>query len=222
MAAARPSSPVDLCNLALDLLNQSPITSIDTPNNKSSEACARWYHLVRASLLRQHPWKFACKRTTLAVAADYPIPFGYDNAYKLPSDFIRLIAIGDDITGIITNDAGALCFRYVYDISNVNQMDSLFVDMFAISMALKISPKFTGSEARVRTLQEDLKRITPASFSVDGQERPPSRIRRSTWIRRRKMNGSRGYGTPFVTFDEDVASPVRYQLEDGYILTGIL
>lgn len=222
MAATRPSADVDICNLALDLLNQEPIESIDTPSDEPSEACARWYHLVRASLLRQHPWKFACKRTTIAAAADYTIPFGYDNAYLLPSDFIRLIAIGDDITGIITTEAGALCLRYVYDITKVGQMDSLFVDMFAISLALKIGPKFTGSEARIKTLQDDLKKITPASFSVDGQERPPTRVRRSTWIRRRKMNGSRGYGTPFVTFDEDVASPVRYQLENGYILTGIL
>lgn len=222
MAASRPSSDVDICNLALDLLNQSPIESIDTPNDEASEACARWYHMVRASLLRQHPWKFASIRTVLASTTDYPIPFGYDVAWKLPSDYIRLIAIGDDITGIITDSNGRLCFRYVYDLTNVSQMDSLFVDMSAITLALKISPKFSGSEARIKTLQEDLKKITPASFSVDGQERPPSRIRRSMWIRRRKMNGSRGYGTPFVTFDEDVASPVRYQVENGYILTGIL
>lgn len=222
MAAARPSSDVDICNLALDLLNQNPITSIDAPTGKAAEACARWYHLVRAALLRKHPWKFASIRTTLASTTDYDLPFGYDNAWRLPADFIRLIAIGDDITGIITDENSRLLLRYIYDIKNVNQFDSLFVDMLVIEMALKIGPKFTASEARINALKDDLKRITPASFAVDGQERPPSRVRRSTWIRRRKMNGSRGYGTPFVTFDEDVASPVRYQVENGFILTGIL
>lgn len=122
--AARPSSDVDICNLALDLLNQNPITSIEAPaGNKTAELCSRWYPMVRASLLMKHPWKFATKRTTLASTTDYALPFGYDVAWKLPDDYIRLIGIGDDITGIITDESGALCFRYVYDVTNVNQLD---------------------------------------------------------------------------------------------------
>lgn len=220
MSAEQPKVDVDICNLALDSLNQNPITSIDTPEDPAAEACARWYHLVRRSLLRQHPWKFATIRKFLASSATYTPPFGYDKAWPLPDDYIRFIGIGDDKTGIITDDAGRLCFRYIYNFTDVSKMDSLFVDMFSINLGLKIAPKFTGSEARVNSLKDDLKKITPASFSVDGQERPPSRIQNSKWMRRRRMNGSRGYGTPYVTFGDKIMSDIGYQLENGYILTG--
>ncbi len=222
MAASRPTSETEICNLALDLLSQRPITSIDTPSTPAAEVCSRWYHPVRAALLRKHPWKFASKRGILTSVSNYDIPFGYENAYALPSDFIRLLGVGDDTTGIITNDSGALLIRYIYDVLNVNKMDSLFVDMLVMSLALRISSKFRGSETRTKEIAAELKSIAPGSYSIDGQERPPTRIQRSNWISRRRMNGSRGYGSPYVTFGENYAPQVRYQLEDGYILTGLL
>ncbi len=217
MAASQPSSDVEICNLALDYLNEAPITNIDTPNNPTAEICARWYHAVRRGTLRLHPWNFATKRDVLA-KADVTVPFGYENAFTLPSDFVRLVAIGDDqftdltqyryqvedgyiYTSDIVSVATSLKIRYVYNVDDVNKFDALFVEVFVLRLAIKLARKFSASSETKQELLEELKTLMPASFSVDGQERPPTRIQLSKFISRRKGRRSQGYAGPYEILD---------------------
>jgi hypothetical protein len=57
----------DLCNEALGLIGQAPITSADfsTPTTNVGRLCAMYYPRVRDSLLRKFPWQFASKRIAL-------------------------------------------------------------------------------------------------------------------------------------------------------------
>ena len=221
MSASRPSSDVHICNLALDYLNQNPITSIDTPTTKAEETCARWYHTSRASTLRKHPWNFAIKRAEISEAV-IDIPFGYSSAYALPSDFIRLLTIGDDVLGTITNEFDDLLIRYIFDITDVSKFDALFVEILALELSIKIGNKFTASEARVEELRDMLKKLAPQGYSVDGQERPPTRKQVSKWASARRNRSRSGVGSKYVTFDNGVVSPVPFQLEGGYVLISVL
>lgn len=190
MAIKAANSPVAICNLALDHLNQDEITSIDPPTSDREVVCARWYDNVRRATLRSHVWNFAKARVELAANSIAPA-FGYSTAYDFPADFIRFLFIGDDsvsdyrqryeIEGkqILINDSDGITIGYIKSVTDVNQFDALFVDLFAIKLALRIAYKFTVKNTVVDRVKDLMIDIEYEAKGVDGQERPPKRIERS-------------------------------------------
>lgn len=80
-------SDVKLCNRALSLLSQTPITSLDppAPAGVASRECALHYKPTVARLLELHHWGLARKRGTLtAVTNDRTGE--WTGAYQLPAD----------------------------------------------------------------------------------------------------------------------------------------
>ena len=193
-----PTAPVEVCNLTLDLLKQAPISSIDSPEDPAEVIMARWYDVCRRALLRAHTWNFALKRRVLTPTGTAPA-FGYSDAYNLPNDFLRLGSIGDDSLGdfrrdyeiengqlLMTNDAGDLNLRYVYDLTTVTQFDPLFVDILALYMAVRLSNKFNIASSLKTELKDDFKLAWANAMTIDGQERPPVRIQTSKILARRQ------------------------------------
>lgn len=192
-------SETDVCNLALDLLNQDPITGIETPETETESVCARWYDQTRLALLRAHPWNFATKRRTITVDGTAPV-FGYTKRFELPNNFVRLVSIGDEteteeiITDYQVEDGYVLAspsgdeidIRYVYDITNVAQFDAQFTILLAAKMAMNISYKFTVQNSVYERIKDIVSTNTPESYSVDGQERPPKRVESSKLIKARR------------------------------------
>lgn len=211
---AAPTAAVDICNLSLDLLKQDAIASIDAPTGGTDVICARWYDHTRRTTLRKHPWNFAGSRTTIAPNAVAPV-FGYAYAYDLPSDFIRLLTIGDDYINDLQGkyqlennqllfnaaDSSSLKLRYVYDFTNVALMDPLFVDVFAAELALRMAYKVTGSDEAAERITTHLKLIAPEAYAIDGQERPPTRIQRSKFLDARKRGSSSRVAGQNTVFD---------------------
>lgn len=194
------SSEVDLCNLTLDLLNQAPITSIEIPKTSTEETCARWYDQTRRQALRRHPWNFAVKRVILAPNATTP-PFGWQKAFDLPTDYIRLkhlnesiivrdspvaaslysveanqILIGD-ISGV--SDTTQLRLVYISDFKTVTRFDPSFIDYFVVLMAKNISYKFTQSNSTIERTDKLMDKAEKVARAINGQENPPKRVERS-------------------------------------------
>lgn len=206
MAIEAPSSEIDICNLALSHLKQKTITQLDPPSTDSELICYTWYQMVRRATLRLHPWNFAIKRAELSPSGSYTPEFGFTHAYAKPSDFIRLIGFYDDLGNRIANsdedydvegdyllkngeDGVAINVRYVFNVTNVAKMDPLFIDLFSIDLAIRMSPRFSGSEARVKTLVGLRSEILTSAAAIDGQERPPRRVQRSKFIEARRQGG---------------------------------
>ncbi len=196
-----PNSSVAICNLALDLLKQEDITSIETPVTDTEVICERWYDQTRREVLRKHPWNFAIKRRSLPLASEAPA-FEYSNAYNLPNDFIRLLTLGetvgkaDDLIDyqvedgqiLIDNNDNSLAMRYIYDIQDVNKFDALFIRMLSYELALNMSYKFTEGNTRIAAIQELLEIAENQARSIDGQERPTIRRQRNRFVRARIRN----------------------------------
>jgi len=201
MAIKAASSPVAICNLALDHLNQAAISNIDTPVNKTEVVCARWYANVRRAVLRSHVWNFAKARAALSRNATAPA-FGYTSAYDLPGDFIRLLFIGDDsindynrdyeVEGkqILIDDDDGINIGYIRSEEDVSKFDALFVDLFALKLALRIAYKFTVKNTVVNRLKDLLVDAENEAKAIDGQERPPKRIERSKFRDARQSSTS--------------------------------
>jgi len=87
------TSAVDICNLALGHLGDvANVSSISPPDGSAQAAhCARFYPIARDTLLEQHPWNFAMRRSALATVSG-TIP-EWDYVYAAPADLLTIVAI---------------------------------------------------------------------------------------------------------------------------------
>lgn len=199
-----PAAPVDIANMALDLLGQPPVASINPPENTdAAKLVARHYDAVRQAVLRKYVWNFAKKRITCT--RNGTPAFDFSDAYALPNDFVRLLSInGDtelqqttdyDIQGrdILLNASGATSvkLRYIRDEKDVNKWDALFRNIVILTLASQCAYQLTKQKSVVERIEGLLKLELPDAVSIDGQERPPQRIQRSKAIaaRTRLMSG---------------------------------
>jgi len=156
MALPAPNSPVKVCNLSLALLNQEPVTNIDTPVSPSEELCKIHFPQQRRVTLRSHPWNFAITRVAIASSATSPI-FGFSTAYDLPDGFIRFLtrhtetgdtlpssfAEGTDyqlengqlLTGNNLTGDGTLRMRYIFDQQDLLKWDPLAMQLLVLNLA---------------------------------------------------------------------------------------
>lgn len=216
--AGRPTADVDICNLALDDLKQSPIHSIDTPVSATEQICARHYHPVRQECLMAHPWKFAIKRIILTPDPSTTPVFGYAYAYNQPNDYIRKVTIGNDYLGDLSRDfefengqfllpsgtasnSISLELRYIYDHRIVTNFSPLFITYFYLKLALRMSNKFAISAALKTTIQSDFDKAEVEARAVNGQERPPRRIQKSRLLTKRRGMPGGIWASKYTIFD---------------------
>lgn len=195
-----PIDEVAVCNLSLDHLKQAAISNIENPVTDVEALMARQYPQARRATLRMHPWNFASKRVALTPSTGNEPVVGYTRAFAKPNDFLRLLHRFDsdgqpmrteyDLEGdylLMDGDADeTLYIKYTFDQTNIGKWDPLAIDVLAINLALRIASKFSGSEARAKTLQEMLVQIKGDARAIDGQERPPRKREYSAFIAARR------------------------------------
>jgi hypothetical protein len=195
------NSITDVGNLALDLLSAGTVQDVENPTSTTEELLNRWYDVCRKKLLRSHPWNFATKRIILAASTPAP-QFGYTSQYRLPADCVRILSVAD-LEGnpiattsyhvengfiLYEGDAGQLRLSYIYDITDVTQMDAMFVDLLAADLAVSIAFKVTEANSDISRLVELHKMKMAQAKAIDGQERPPQR-RQVSKARNARLSG---------------------------------
>lgn len=189
---AKPSSDVAICNLALDLLKESPITIISSPVTKIEYLCARWYTLLRQSLLTSYNWNFALLSAAINRGGT-PSVSDYADYYTLPNGFLKLRAIIDpdiplsqrkyEIQGnTLLYDNGSedtLDIWYTQDMTTVSNYPSLFIKLFAEEMAIVLGKKITVRKTILDEIRLDRDETRRLARAMDGQQRPPHRYESS-------------------------------------------
>jgi len=206
--AATPTSEIEIANLMLARIGQKMISSIDAPTTPLEDVVALHFAMTRRKLLRAYVFNFAKKYATLTADPDVTPAFGYASAYKLPNDFIRLLALGDvtinadtpaslyDLSeGYIYTDAGdeddTLNVHYIKDATVVAKWDALFVDLMRVQGAKDLAVALTLKPSFIVSIDSELADIKLQAAAVAGQEKPPRRVQRSRLIALRR--GNRGY-----------------------------
>lgn len=89
------ASAIDICNLALAHLGETPnLSSIDPPEGSAhAESCARFYPVARDVALEDINWPFAMKRAVLALQVDAVTIDSWQFAYALPADCLKAVAV---------------------------------------------------------------------------------------------------------------------------------
>lgn len=189
------ASVVEVCNSALQKLGADRISSL-SDSNKNARAVNSAYARLRDKLLRQKAWGFAIKRAELAASSTDPA-FGPAKQYPVPSDFLRLLAPdpeanlnsldwrverGPSGRVIVTEDGAPLQIRYVSQVTDPNEMDSLFLELWAVEIALDICQEITGSNTKKEALREDRKTILTEARQVNAFESVADEPPLDTWI----------------------------------------
>lgn len=185
---------VDICNSALVKVGSELITAL-SDSNKRARFCNEQYDKLRREVLRAHPWNFALKRAQLSQNVTAP-SWGFDYAYDLPSDFIRIVEVvnssGDRLDengypwkiedGQIVTDSTTCYIRYVYNITDTTAFDPMFDEALATRLAADLAYALVQSNSTATRLSNEYKAMIPETRSVDGMGETPDDVVEGDWI----------------------------------------
>ncbi len=157
------ASEVEICNRALQIIGAKRITSL-TEDSVNARACNAAYAVLRDAELEAHPWNFAIERAELAADA-VPPAWGRVNSFTLPALFLRLLPaypeqnINDldyqiEQRKILTNDSAPLYIRYIYQVTDPNQMPPLFREALSARMAMELAEELSQSPSKTAMAAE--------------------------------------------------------------------
>ncbi len=158
-------TPVDVANMALGILVEAPIDSLDD-NNKAARLLNLHYETTRQSELRKQAWSFAIFRVRLDHDDDAPTSDEYRYGYAVPEDSLRVLPMTDtgEASGqriptkqegglILTNYAGPRLIRYIGNLTDPADWDALFVEAFSARLAMKIAIPLTNKPSVLQGAQ---------------------------------------------------------------------
>ncbi len=95
---------IDVCNYALAILGEGEIVGVEDDSDKA-RILKTLYYIARDSALELAEWTFATKRF-MPAKNDIAPEWGWANAFKIPSDIVRLTQVDKNWTGLVSwNDS---------------------------------------------------------------------------------------------------------------------
>lgn len=166
------TTKIDICNQALSLIGADSITSFDDKTS-IAKRMKGMYDTSRKALLRLHPFNFATKRIKLSPLTQKP-DFGYEYQYQLPNDLIRLISASTEdyvleADKLLTNSE-KLELIYVFDNTNEETFDSLFIECLILYLASKAAKPITGSQGAGESFYIQCQDLIKQLKAVQAQE----------------------------------------------------
>lgn len=143
------TSEVAVCNLALAAVGDSPITSMNPPDDtERARLCARFYAEFRDELLDEIKPNFAIARAALNRLVAPPA-FGYAYQFDLPPDCLRVVTAetsGGDwrIEGraLLTN-TDSVSIQYVVRVTDVTRFSPKFTAALVAYLASQMAYPLT-------------------------------------------------------------------------------
>lgn len=194
------ASQTDIVNIALTMLGESRVLSIDDDIKPAREARAI-YTSVLDSLLGGYNWSFAKKRAQLSASVTAPV-HQYARAFPIPNEALRMLFIGEYYVGadlvdfrgadtsiytiegreILTDLAAPLNVRYIWKIRDTTKFHANFVTTFAARMAYYLAEPLTQSNTKKEQAKEAFKMELREAVRANAIELPPERLADDDWI----------------------------------------
>jgi hypothetical protein len=189
---------VEIGNFALGHVAEQRINTLDDTTEPARLVKLHVFQVIR-ELLRSGKWK--CARTPAELGRLTAAPlFGWQYAYQLPADFIRMVTLNDvdpdDVkeptfeiqgTTILTDEAEANLV-YIRDLTvasgDVNAMDPLLTKAVVLELAARLAWPLQQSRTLKESLEESAERALRKALAADaqGERRTPiNQQRESNW-----------------------------------------
>lgn len=212
--ATSPTSPIEICNMALGYIGEAPIRSIESPTKDIERMAGLYYHSTRREALTWSEWNFAKTQKTIpkigAGSGDFT------SVYQLPQDLITFVSVGGeneydyqdeyDIRedGLHYNsDANSVSIRYVKDVEAVTRWAPGFVKVVARALAIELGYFLTKKDNIIKTQNALLTTAIADAIAKDGSERAPIRIEESKILNARRRLTGGGYFSDPARIDFD-------------------
>jgi hypothetical protein len=185
-----------ISNLALDILKEAPISSID-----DDRVVALWlkrnFAVQRDAALSMANWNFALRRQIIAADATPP-PFGWDFGFTLPASCVRLLPLTHDgsdegspiahvVEGgkVLTNMARPLKVRFVNRATNYDAYHPLFIDYLSARLARRMAHWLTGKSSYLEIANALMREAWEDAWRTDAIEGDTPRAADDDWIEAR-------------------------------------
>jgi len=156
------ASNIEICNLALAKFGDKKITTITVPTCKEERECKVLYPLMRDTLTSSHPWNFAMKRADITGSLTTTPAFGWDYAYTLPADCLRVWEFSTEYTEnpdfeiegglLLTDEEEDIYIRYLYQVTETGKFPMVYVNCLATLLGAELAPLIMGSSGQnIRT-----------------------------------------------------------------------
>lgn len=173
------TTSVSICSNALLMLGAQPINDMGEDLDRARIA-ANLYPSVRDDMLRSHPWNCAVKRVVLSPDTVSPA-FGYAYQFRLPSDWLRTLSVGDYGAEIdfrsegrmLLADDDPLKLRYIFRNENESTWDAMLVQCMTLAMAARMAYAITQSASLESTRLQELQMALKRARAADGQDDLP-------------------------------------------------
>lgn len=156
-------TPLDICNLALSRLGESPITAIDPNGSLPARMCYMHYHPVRREVLCAHRWSFATVSTTLQSAEEGTGDDTHQLRHSLPADCLRVLGVNSRCWTLrgraVYCSAPTIRLQYIADVEDTGLFEPLFVEALVLRLAWKLCIPLINSTTARQALGEEYQRI---------------------------------------------------------------
>lgn len=176
------ATEVSICSNALLMLGGQPINDLAENTDRARLASNLWQP-VRNYVLRRHPWNCATKRVVLSPDVAPPA-FDWAFQYTLPSDFLRLLSVGESgneadhkiESGKLLCNENPVFLRYVWRNENPGTWDDMLVWAMTVSMKAAMAYPITQSASLDQLVEGALRDVLRQARAVDGQDDPPETL----------------------------------------------
>ena len=151
----------DICNLALSHLGVGTIRDVHE-ETETARACKLYYDATRRMLLREYPWGFARRVERLAKMPDKQFP-GHKNVYMYPELCLYIYRLTDgtptpderpqfevfnldNSTKVIATDIDDAWADYVYDVTDPDVWDAVFLEAMTRKLAADLCMRLVGNQ----------------------------------------------------------------------------
>ncbi len=180
---------VALCSRALIRIGAAPITSFND-GTAESEIAGALFAPCRDALLSAYAWSFASGQISLNKLVDVPVA-DYNNAFELPSDFLRAISAGTGGRGRGLNfriangqlhcNSDSVILSYIF-----RPEEESFPPYFDNALIVRLAAEFTIPITESTSRAEGMYRMAETEFArarqIDAQQDSPNRLERFTLI----------------------------------------
>ena len=187
------ASQIEIMNVALLQLGDEIIMSVDENTKAARTMKALWTTTVE-ECLADHTWAFARKRANLALLGTPPL-FQWTNAFQLPSDYVRMVSLGEpedelkwaiEGTSLLTNESVAQIL-YIWKNMTTGNFPAKFVTALAMLLAINAADTLAGLDtAKKDKLYAAYQKAITDAETVDSQNEPQSIGVPTSWVNSRR------------------------------------